>query len=662
MKQITLILILISIFICSNAQNYSREYGKISAGDFEVNSFLGDKSIEAIVLYDVGSSQFIRGSSGYDIKFKRRTKIRILSSAGIDHSEIEIPLYQEGSVYEKLHKLQGATYYLENGNVKTFNLDEDEVYEEKVNESWVVKKFAMPAVKEGAVIEFSYEIITPYIFNLQDWEFQRDIPTLYSEYVVRSIPFFSYVYIKQGVTRLNQETSFKDKGLERAFGSVKFNDVVNTFVLLNVPAFEDESFITSREDFIIKMDFQLSQIQHPNGSTKDIITTWPQLCNELLRDGSFEKFYSKSIKKAGSLNGVSNINSGSDDEKLKQAIEYVKTNYRWNNRNGYYPQKEFKEFLEEKVGNSANINLFLTGLLQSMGFEAHPVLISTRSHGKINKGYPFSHYFNYVLTQVKTENGAVLVDATDEQCNYNQIPFRCLNETGLVVKKDSEEWVSLNNDMVSGIEKQISLQFSEDLEQLTGEFSIASTNYDATNFRKVYTEKSTRIEDKLKEKELKLIDSVKTENLADLAKPYKINFKAECPFEKIGDKLFLSPFLNEPMSENPFKQNDRTYPIDMNYIKRRKYKSNINIPEGYSIQELPENYSMDNKWMKIDYQLNLDKEKNTIEISAEYVTTKAVYQAEDYRNLKFMHNEMIKKFNEKIIFTKSKNNLEADLN
>lgn len=661
MKQIVLILISLFFITFSFSQKYSYEYGKISSGDFAINSFLGDTSAEAIVLYDIGSSKFIRGAEGFDILFERRTKIKILSKAGIDHSEIAIPLYQEGNIYEKLYKLEGATYSLDGGILKSVNLNEDDVYEEKINESWVVKKFAMPAVKEGTIIEFKYEIITPYIFNLQDWEFQRDIPTLYSKYVVRSIPFFSYVYIKQGINRLNQETSVVDKGLQRSFANVKYNDVVNTYVLVNIPAFEDESFITSRSDYIMKMDFQLSKIIYPDGREKEIITTWPQLCNELLKDGSFSKFLEKSSKKAGSLTDITKYTNLSDDEKVKEAVNFVKTSFRWNGRNGYFPQKEYKEFITEKVGNSSNVNLFLTALLQSIGLEANPVIISTRDHGKINKSYPFSHYFNYVLSYVKTDNGYLLIDATDDLCPYDQLPFKCLNDVGLIVKEDSEEWISLNNDVVSGVERKMKLTFSDNIDQLTGDFTISTTNYDATNFRKLYGENSNQFANNLDENNLKLIDSVKMENYKELSSPYKINFKAECPYEKIGNKLFLSPFLNEPMSENPFKQDDRTYPIDMNYIQTRKYTSEIEIPNGYKIQEIPEPLSTANKWLSIRYNVDMKENENKIYIDAQYSTTMAVYEAEDFRNLKYMYNEMIKKFNEKIIFTKVEGSLSSSL-
>lgn len=409
------------------------------------------------------------------------------------------------------------------------------------------------------------------------------------------------------------------------------------------------------------MDFQLSKIIYPNGSEKDIITTWPQLCKELLNDGAFAKFLDKSVKKSGSLTDVALYKNLSDNEKVKQAVDFVKTSYRYNGRNGYYPQKEYKEFISEKVGNSTNINLFLTGFLQSIGLEAHPVIISTREHGKINKAYPFSHYFNYVLSYVKTDKGYLLVDATDELCPYDQIPFKCLNGVGLLVKEDSEEWINLNNDVVSGIESNMKLRFSENVDLLTGDFTVSTTNYDATNFRKQYHENSSKFENQLTENNMKLIDSIKVENYRELSNPYKINFKAECPYEKIGDKLFLSPFLNEPMSKNPFKQDDRTYPIDLNYVKSRKYTSEIAVPNGFKIQELPEAFSMDNKWMNINYQVNLNEQKNTILINAQYTTKKAVYKAEDFRNLKYMYDEMIKKFNEKIIFTKAEEGLSSGL-
>lgn len=653
MKKITFLSALcLFIFVNLHAQKISREFGQVSKEDFEIMDFQGDESVEAIVLYDIGTSRFVRDNNRFNVVFERRTKIKILKPSGVENSEIEIPFYQQGNIYEKVRDIEGYTYNFEDGNLTRTSLDENNIYEEIKNESWLNKKFAMPDVKAGSIIEFRYEIHSPYIFNLRDWYFQRQIPTLYSEYVVRTIPFYEYAYILQGANNLHTNSAIPAGGLPRSISGVEYGEMINTFVMLNVPAFKDETFITSIQDYIIKIDFQLAKTTNLYGVSEEIITTWPELCEELLSDGEFAKFLKSTTKKVKKLTNLESYASLSDVEKLKKAVDYVKENYRWNERNDKFPQKSFNEFTSEKVGNNANINLFLTGLLQEVGMEAKPVLLSTRDHGKVNRQYPFHHFLNYVITMVKVDDAYVLVDGTDMQCPYNRIPFRCINGQGLIVQEGEEQWVELTSNRISVIEENMNLSFTDDNEKLTGDFVVISTDYDALEMRKTYEDNHLKLEEELNDNGLELLDSITTRNYSDQEKPYLLTFRAECPMEKIGNKIFVSPFLNAPIAENPLKEDSRSYPIDMKYIKSRRYNTQLKVPEGYQVQELPENFSMDNKWMTINFVVN-DKSTSDgkIQVTGQYVLKKAVYAANDYSNLKYMYNEMIKKFNEKIIFT-----------
>ena len=44
------------------------------------------------------------------------------------------------------------------------------------------KKFAIPNVKEGSVIEVFYTLESPFVFQFRSWEFQSEIPKLQSEF------------------------------------------------------------------------------------------------------------------------------------------------------------------------------------------------------------------------------------------------------------------------------------------------------------------------------------------------------------------------------------------------------------------------------------------------------------------------------------------------
>ena len=71
----------------------------------------------------------------------------------------------------------------------------------------------------------------------------------------------------------------------------------------NVPAFNSEEFISSINDYIIKIDFQLSKIHTTSGVSIDVITTWEELSKELLTHQDFGKYINKSKRLASHLIG-----------------------------------------------------------------------------------------------------------------------------------------------------------------------------------------------------------------------------------------------------------------------------------------------------------------------------------------------------------------------
>ena len=138
-------------------------------------------------------------------------------------------------------------------------------------------------------------------------------------------------------------------------------------------------------------------------------------------------------------------------------MNYVKANYNWDGKRDKFTSKNVKEFMKEKTGNCADINLFLTGILNYLGLESYPVILSTRDHGKIYLEYPFHNFFNYVICAAKINNNYILSDATEILCPYNNIPTRCLNWKGLVVNKKSSEWIEFIPNDTSFISEDITI-------------------------------------------------------------------------------------------------------------------------------------------------------------------------------------------------------------
>ena len=655
MRKYLLILAVSVCFQIAKAQADKYEFGKISKNDIEYNECPFDKTASAVVLFDKGESNFVRTDNSFQVVYERVTRIKILSNAGIEWAKVEIPFYQSNNIYEKVFNLEATAYNFENGQLTQTKLEKESVHEEKMSENWMLKKFAIPNVKVGTVIEYTYKIESEYVFNLRDWEFQWKIPVLFSQYKVSLVPFYQYTFLLQGANKFDEQTSAVATGLEQQFGATKYKDMIHTYIMKNLPAFKDEEFITSAKDYMVKLDFQLSKVIYPDGFQRDIISTWPLLMKDLSEDDNFGRYLDKCYKQTSKVFDLKGFTGLTQQQKFDSVLNYVKKNYSWNGKERKYSSKSVKDLMTDKFGNSADINLFAVGLLNGVGVKASPVLISTRSNGKIKYDYPFLDFFNYVGIKADIDSISVLSDATDILIANDRLPVNCINDRGLIVNdnkganKGKVEWVSLYSRTMSKSRSSIFVHLNDSLSTV----SIISTfgEYDGLYMRKRYGVDMKTISKYFSDNDYNVADStVVIKNMDNFSNPYSLRFTSEFRPEKIGDKIYLAPFFKEVPQVNPLKQQTRTYPIDMTYAKQRVFNSNIPIPRGYKVEFLPAPKKIKNQQFEMDYNATVVGEN--VNVSFYYYFKQPVYEAIDYAKIKAYYNELISKANEKLVFVK----------
>jgi hypothetical protein len=650
MKKISLLILLFLAGIYVSAQLAPLSFGAVNSEELGMKEYPPDKSAEAVVLSDAGKSYFIETESSFDVVFERTTRIKILTDAGIKWAEVEIPFYHEGDIYEKVYNIEAYTYNIENGNIKKTPLNVSSVYVEKENNSWSLSKFVMPEVHAGSVIEYKYSINSQYFFNLRSWEFQWRIPVKYSEYFVSLIPFYSYSWILQGAGKFSSHTSGENSSITHYVGSTPYHEMQEKFIMTDMPAFRDEEYITSINDYIIKLDFQLCKIYYLNGGTKDIITTWPLLIDELIRDEDFGKYMSKSQKAADKILNKDSLQKKSPEEKYEYVMNLVKRNFSWDKSSTKFASKSPDKLIKDKFGNSADLNLFALGLLNAVGIEAYPILISTRDNGKIKYDYPFLHFFNYILISAKINGNTIISDATEPLCQNDMIPPRCINDKGLLICKGKEEWVSLQCSSLSEQKTDFTINL---LDSGTETKMISSlTKYQAYLYRKSYGSNDSLLKASLIKNRYKLNDDkVEISNPYDVNLPYIYQCTVGNTSEIINNKIYISPFLDEPMSNNPLTQNNRTYPIDMTFPVRKTFSTRIILPQGYNVDFLPSEDKIKNELFELSYSA-LSDGKN-INIIFTYTFKNSIYSPDNYSKIKYFMGEIVKKGNEKVVLVKS---------
>jgi len=659
-KNLLIVSLLLSQFAYS--QKLEIAFGKISQEEIEMKSYEKDKEAKAVILYDKGQSIFFDTDNGYDIRFTRHKRIKIFDKSESQHAEVSIPYYVDGyDKTETIKSIEAITYNTEGGRLTQKQLSPSTVYDEQINERWHNKKFVFPDVQDGAILEYRYVLETPFHFNLPDWTFQDKIPTVYSEYQVSMIPFYEYVFFVQGISKFDYQNSVVTKekrtwgNMTKAYGQnvgsgVEFQDYVHTYVLKDIPAFKDESYISSINDYIIKMDFQLAKFHNPRGGTSDIISTWPELNGSLLKHEKFGKYLKSSSKIAKNiLLEKLSLESKNEQEKAKKIIEYVKNNFEWNGYRGKYASQSAKDFFNKKSGNDADINLFMIALLSEAEIDTKPLILSTRNHGKIPNDYPFNHFTNYVIAFVNTDS-PFLADGTEELLPYNKLPIRCYNEKGLIVEKtDKSRWISLDNSIFSIEKSTIRMNLDTVSMDIIANVSIQNTEYESYSARNRFKDDTLKIKKYYTDK-IGDIRISKTIGYDRIELPYSMHFETRYETEILGDNVVIKPFLNLPLSINDLTQKKRTYPVDFIYPWEDIFESTLEIPSNFSITKIPDGYKLDNDLAEINLNYSLDSKK--LIVKGNYKFKKPTYVANEYSRIKYYLDQVVKEFNKPIVLEK----------
>jgi len=659
MKQLFLLisLLILSCATCiaQDLMDFAPDFGKYNIEEFEMKQYDKDTTAEAVVLYDKGKTIFRTIEYGFNIVFFHTQRIKILKKAGLDWATFEIPYCVDENVFEEVNELYGFTYNKIDNQYEKTPLDLKTIYVEDKANHWKVKKFTMPNVREGSVIEIFYSITSPYFFNFRGWEYQKSIPVIYSEYVTQMIPFYTYKFLVQGITQFDGYHAAESIS-SRRFYNTEFNDMVYTFVMKDVPAFKDEAFITCPEDFIIKQDFQLTEKTDLSGVKTSVMNTWPKFIKELLKMSEIGGYIKDANSNGNKLVESMNLSVKKPMEQIQAIDAYMKSNFNWDEHRSMYATKSVRKFQETKTGNTAEINLYFVGLLKSAGLDAFPVILSTRDHGKIVVDYPFEHFFNYVVAAVKVDSILMLFDATEPLGTFGVLPERCINDKGLALKnekeKDKFDWINLSLTNKSTINYFIDLIPDLKTKTINGSFRIVSNGYFATDSRNKYSSAPETYKKSLIASNYVIKDTVKVKNTLEGDKILISNFSANAGLNIFDDKITFAPFCYFVESINPLRQPNRTFPIDLIFKREKVFQTIVHIPEGYKLMHAPATINIDNA----DFNLQTSTvalDNSTLKIVGSYEFKKEQYPSSQYDKIKDFFRLMVNCFNDEVVLQKN---------
>ncbi|MFN0292181.1 DUF3857 domain-containing protein [Pedobacter helvus] len=642
----------------SYAQKKEFKFGKITPEEFNAKPFGLDTAAAAVKLFDVGDCYFeYNETNGFIFVFERHVRYKIINKNGYDLADFQIPLYKgnSNSSREDLSRMEAATYNMEAGKVAITKLGKDSKFTEEFNKNYQIKKYTLANVKEGSVIEYKYVIRSPFTFNLKGWRFQSEVPTIYSEYNVRIPEYLIYKPIFGGLYRINQT---KDETINANYVTgLTSNARYTQYVLENVPALKEEPFITTMDDYVTSIDFELMATRYPNDIYRDYTGNWPKIINGLAEDENFGGFIKRNSAAKSLIPTI--IKSETDTMKIVKLIyDYVKNNIKWDDSYRMYSSETNpKTTLDKKTGSSADINLILLNFLKEAKIEANPLLISTRSNG-VHPGLPQISKFNNVLVHLKLNGQDLILDATDQDHFLGMISYESLNHQGFSIdlKNQIGAWITTEPKFLD--EKVYNFILTLDKEnKLKGTMIQYYKGYGALSLRNRYRSNANETEflkNIKKSKQGLEIESYKINNLDDFDEILNEELKVtiEENVEEAGNLVYLNPLLYERTKENFFKHETRSFPVDFGYPMKESIKTIINFPDDYEIDKLPKGGVFklpDNKGL---FSISFVAQEKTVLVRSMIEISNSSYSPEDYFNIKELFKVIVERQAEQIVFKK----------
>lgn len=656
-----LIIVLFLSFLPSAVFTQKFDYGKVSKEELLEKSHPLNPEAEAAVLYNKAKTSFVYSKKdGFSAQTEFEIRIKIYKKEGLDWANFEVPYYVgwENLKDDTVKFSDCNTYNLVDGKVVKTKLSGEGTFKEVINSYWKKRSITMPGVKEGSVIEIKYVLKSDNIVTLPEFDFQYTIPVNFSQYITEIPEFYIYNVILRGYLKVNSDSKIEQKSLSfnddfNTTSHLNLRVIQSTHIVYNVPALVNEEFVDNINNYKSRLEQELKLIRYPDQPEKNFAATWEGVAKTIFKEDSFgRELTTRNYFETEFKGKITEPNI--DKNRMAEILKYVQNRMNWNGKAGYYTDQGVKKAFLERTGNVADINFILITLLNYSGFNASPVLLSTRDNGIAV--FPSRTAFNYVIAGVELDENIYLLDATNKHSQVNVLPIRALNGTGRLIKLDgSVTEVLLYPKNFSRLNSIINAEINPN-GIIKGQYKSNATDYNAYLFRNNY--QGLSIENQMERLEKKYaateVSNYQLENETDTSKPLSENFDFEHSnsIEIIGDRLYLNPLMFLTETTNPFVKENRECPINFGFPFQEKQTFNFTIPEGYEVEYLPKaiNLALDNNLGGFKYLIQSNDNKIQLVVTTEIL--KPEISLNYYESFRMFYRTIFDKQLEKIILKK----------
>lgn len=569
-------LLTLPVILTSASAADDQDWGKVPEEQWALKPSSDFADANAVVVFNLGSMHVTTNH----IKLHRHVRIKVFNETGAeDAGDVSIYYYEDD-------KLKGLKAHTITPDGKKHKVEGKNIYE-KVAGSRKIKTFSFPNIQNGSIIEYRYDIIHERYGHLDPWYFQGELYTLLSAFTLILDPGFAYSTSFRNVPRSRQQAAQEDNLLthEKSF----------TWTLTGLPAVSEEPYMGYYFDFVSSLHCQLVSYENVN-VFYTYIRGWPELGAE------YTEFVDEYTRKSGDLKGlVADVISSAQTPLDKAGAIYdhvccqIKAKDDENGRS--YTHDNLQNVLENKYGTPEEKNLLAIAMLREAGFEAWPVLISTRDHGVFKPDVYQLRQFNYLIAYTVIDAVGYFLDTSTKYCPFGMLPPECLATGGFLLDGKKSETVRIFSEAKSNYRRDstnISLEADGSTVcstsvRLGGYFTAELGRQFETEEKDDFARK--RFLDKL-DLDCELIDLEFSQDTATTDCLIGMSYSASDQITQLGENILVSP-VSFCFAENPFVSKERSFPVDFNYPFTYENVTRVRLGDELSAAELPANMDVE---------------------------------------------------------------------
>ena len=317
---------------------------------------------------------------------------------------------------------------------------------------------------------------------------------------------------------------------------------------------------------------------------------------------------------------------------------------------------------ENRYGDCKDMATLLVALLRDAGIsDATPVLLHAESRQPVESNLPSLDAFNHCIARATVDSKPYWFDCTAEICGFGSIPGGDRGAHVLVVQDGGKgefttvplyetpenglkvaETVKLNPDGSAVCSNVMTARGDGDF-ALRGSFRSAKPNLIQDGIRALVNRESA---------DATLID-YNMSDVHDRDTPFTMNYSYKAPVwaQKAGALLLFTPSPYGGQGVGTFPKPTRKYGIYSQDIGVLETTVAVTIPDGYSIENLPDNLSATLPFASFDRTVH--QEGKTITMTFRIMQTPCLASADQYAQIKADADKLRASASEPIVLKKT---------